>query len=314
MHKAFNEILGIRNFAVTKDTALGGGKGWMKNRWVPYYSIVHGLLTIPLPILILAVLGCWYAAGSGRDELGRGSVLVLSWAAVPVLFCTLPYMAITSSIREFLPYIPGVCLLAGVGADKSYPLFSRLVQKYLATEQLRRKVYGGLIGLVLLLEALSVYKYHPYEITFFNALIGGLKGAQSIRIPFSSRIGIPDAEDHRGTSFRNAIKWLDEHARPRSILVSYSAHTVKYLPMKNKIPLLPRNWDSQDEWRKALEDMDFDRVYIIFNNTYWNRIHPLYGYCYNNLTPIHTISANGAPITWIYEMPKDEFLKLIKTE
>jgi len=156
-----------------------------------------------------------------------------------------------------------------------------------------------------------VLQYYPYEATFFNSLIGGLKGAQDIQIPFTDRVGIPSAADFQGSSLRNAVKWLNQHAAPGSIVVFHREEKNKFLPLKKGIKVLPFRWDRQARKREAVRKMAFDTAYLAFINTYWNRTHPLFGYCYQKLSPVYTIEANGAPVSWIYQMPREEFLRVV---
>jgi hypothetical protein len=67
----------------------------------------------------------------------------------------------------------------------------------------------------------GVVSTHPYQVTFFNALAGGLKGAQAK--------GIPDAYDYWLNSYREAGRWIDRNGAPRACVIGmYVSGTLPY--------------------------------------------------------------------------------------
>ncbi|MFQ5647073.1 MAG: ArnT family glycosyltransferase [bacterium] len=272
-----------------------------------FYAPLYALISIPLTVLLLAFCGLWFLiTGKGAHAAGDGW-LVVCWAFVPLVFCMLPFIFIHSGIREFFPFIQGVCLLAGLGGDYLYRLIK---EKYEITPEKGLAVYLGVLALSVGPEIISVMQYHPYESAFVNSLVGGLKGAQTLRLPFSGRVGIPQVGDSRGGSFRNSLKWLDKHGKAPSIVIIWATSS-KFIAMTRDIKIILDDWDNSYKEKRKLRKIDFDTVYIVFNHYYWNLVHPLYGYCYKNLTPIYTASANGAPVNYVYRMSRKDFFKLI---
>jgi hypothetical protein len=55
----------------------------------------------------------------------------------------------------------------------------------------------------------SVARYHPFEVTYFNPLVGGLPGATRMRVGR----GVLDFEprDYWGSSLRPALRWANEN-------------------------------------------------------------------------------------------------------
>lgn len=304
-------FIGMKKYVITKKTPFTPGHGGIKEKpWRFYRSPAFGLITVPLPILFFAIFGAWSAVRNRRKEPKGGAWLAFLWAVVPVVFCMFPYLNIYDSIREFLVYVPGVCLLAGIGADAFYAPFKNFISRFLAPKNVP-VAYKGVVALAIASVALSTVEYHPYEITFLNNLVGGLQGAQNLQIPFSGRKGIPDAEDFRGTSIRNAMEWVDKHGEPGALLEVFNPKSNKFITMKKSMKILPYRWDIYREQREKVKNMEYKTVYIIFNNTYHNRLHPVYGYCYNNLTPRYKTEADGVPINFVYQMSKEEFLKIV---
>ncbi len=307
MGKTVNTMLGMKEYVVTKNSSITTGHpAANKNLWRPYYPIIHALFAIPLPVLFFSLFGVWFVVKESQGDYKKHAVLVLAWAFVPVLFCMLPYILTYGAIRQILPYVPGVCLLAGIGAVSFCSVFKRVATKYLPPEKIS-VCYLGFLTLMIISEAISVLQYHPYEIVFKNNLIGGLKGAQEIQIPFAHRKGIPDYGDVRGTSIRKAVKWLDKHGEPGSALIVYGTPANKFLPLKKSIKVFPYSWQEQ---LATVREMPFKTVYFIFSNTYWNLEHTYYGYCYNNLSPLYTGTANGVEICWVYQMSRKDFLEM----
>ncbi|MBI5787286.1 MAG: glycosyltransferase family 39 protein [Candidatus Schekmanbacteria bacterium] len=269
--------------------------------WRPHYPLAQAVLTVPLHLLLLSLWGGIQTIRRRLKTAERENWLVLIWTVAPVLFCMLPFLKVYDAIRQILPYIPGLCLLAGIGAED---FISRIEKK---TDKAYAEKFGmGFFVVVILLQAFLVFKYHPVQTVFYNSLIGGFKGAIGNRIPFTQKVGVPDAGDTRGSSLRGAIEWVNAYGEPGSGVIVYCLQANKFLVDRQKLKLFPFRWN-----RKTAGDLAFQSVYIIFPNTYWNQQHPLYGYCYHKLKPLYSVQIDSVPVNFAFRMSREEFFKVI---
>jgi Dolichyl-phosphate-mannose-protein mannosyltransferase len=131
-------------------------------------------LAFMTPPLILALALGGLATG-WRGAVPRRSlyVLILMWIGLPLGRIAIPHSMFYDANRHFLEYIPPLCMLAGLGVAFAIGWLRQLPQP-----KLRRLALGGLAGIGVLALAIPISTYHPFEVTYFNWLAGGLGGAQ----------------------------------------------------------------------------------------------------------------------------------------
>jgi len=154
------------------------------------------LETTPLATLALALLGLAWT----RMDLRLRWFLLVS-ALLPVARNLVPGMRSFDGTRHFLEFLPMLCLLAGAGAVG-------------CVEALRRRLPGvggrwpsALVALAALAPSgWAVVSTHPNQTAYFNALAGGLGGAQARHAG--------DAGDYWGNSYWQGMAWLSAEAEP----------------------------------------------------------------------------------------------------
>lgn len=166
------------------------------------------LAVTPSLALVFALLGAVTLGKMGRPDVEelRPGLLVLLWLVVPVARVSLPYANDFDGIRHFQECVPALCVLTGVG-------FAWLVRKRsLGT----RLALGAVVAIPTIVWSI---RYHPFEIAFYNSLVGGLPGAR--------QMAFPQATDYWGSSYRRAIRWLNENAEQNSeLFVGVGSHIV----------------------------------------------------------------------------------------
>jgi hypothetical protein len=176
--------------------------------------IVQTVATMPEAVLVLVAAGVVAAAlrvGRGRDANGVARLL-LAWACVPILRASVPGALNFDGIRHFVEFLPPAALLAGLGAVTLVGLVPRGRARAAAAFAL------AVVLCVNVGEALA--RYHPYEMLYFNRLVGGLDGA-------ARRHRFPEATDYWGGSYREGLAWLSAHAeRGGAVFVPVFPHIV----------------------------------------------------------------------------------------
>jgi hypothetical protein len=129
-----------------------------------HYPLVMLLLTLPLGTLLLAVCGA--VVGPGRLLQRPAACLSLLVAAVFLGALALPSAPVHDDVRLFLPVFPFLALLSGFGAA------------WLARLRPASVLGPALVCIVLVEPALATVRLHPHQASYFNALAGGVSGAE----------------------------------------------------------------------------------------------------------------------------------------
>ena len=253
---------------------LLNGAWYCSGSTVPwYYPFWYLAVVTPISILFLALLGVTRvvksvatAPTSSESETG---VLFLVWFLVPLTRYAVPSIGVIDGIRHFEEVLLPIAALSGLALDWLYRTYAK-------------KYPHVLIGFLCLLFAWllsSIALYHPYEIAYFNELVGGAKGA----------LGKYDL-DYWGTSQKAAVEWINDHApqNARVHIVMAAAVAGQYLR-----PDLLANLNTAD-----YDHSDF--VALLNRTSFLYRFYYAYAYFLGH-RPVHTISVMGAPLVWIFD-------------
>jgi hypothetical protein len=222
--------------------------------------LIKLLTTTPVPVLVLVLIGLMVMAVRlvRRHEHRTQYVLVLLWMLVPIIRVSMPKASDFDGIRHWIEFVPAMGLVAGVGVDFVVTSICRI--RAIETGLLVR--VGALrevLAIVILVVTLSpavcwMVENHPYEIVFFNRFVGGLGGAQ--------QRGWPEANDYWGSSYRQGLRWLNQHAEANALLfVGMGEHIVE---------AVQKNW-----LRKDIEFRKVDRFSATYRENETNR-RPIY--------------------------------------
>jgi len=164
------------------------GQGY-RDRFAPWhYPFVMMLVTTPLVTLIGAAAGGWdHLKRLRQDFLNSSHEALLLWALLfPVLLLALPGVPKYDGIRLMLPAFPFLAALAARGlfliwerldagtarAQHAAPLHPPRAR----TKALRATAAGLAAAGVLVPVAL----FHPYQLSYYNVLVGGPWGARRL--------------------------------------------------------------------------------------------------------------------------------------
>jgi hypothetical protein len=140
-------------------------------RW--HYPYVWTVIVFPLSLLAATVAGL-IAPRSGPL---RG--LVLLNMAVLYGALALPSAPMHDGVRLFLPLFPFYCALAGSGSVAIGEWVTRVLQVRFPSIAERRDLIVALaIVAGIAPAALRTAQVHPYQFSYFNALVGGIEGAE----------------------------------------------------------------------------------------------------------------------------------------
>jgi len=164
---------------------------------------------------------------SGRLAFG---LLLICWIVLGILPFVLPGQRVYDGIRHFLYVVPAVCMLAGIGVDGLLASLSRRAGMKIAVL--------ALAALYLFL-FLNVFSYHPDYTVYYNALVGGPKGA------FGSYL-----LDYWGNSYKRGMAWINQHAPPgSSVLVMVAPQIARFYARPDLVMLGPEELDADPSLR-----------------------------------------------------------------
>ncbi|HVR29548.1 MAG TPA: glycosyltransferase family 39 protein [Thermoanaerobaculia bacterium] len=220
----------------------------------------------PFHLLLLTTPTAWLpflAVGLARvvPELRRGrtlSVLLALGLALGAGAQVVSGAPMYDGIRHFLPAVPFLTTLAALGMDAAIA--------WAATRPGRRVLAGAAVGAALGAAAFQCWRLHPYQTTYYNALVGGTAGADG-------RFEL----DYWGNSLREAGRWVNRHAPPEA-----RVHVL--LGLERLAELRP-------DLVPAQEDADYAIVL---------RRESLARDPYQDLEPAYVVRAGGAVLARVY--------------
>jgi hypothetical protein len=181
-----------------------------------YYLIKHLLITTPPGVLLLAA--CGIAVASYRQlryPLAPRAIVVFGlqvWLGLPLLLFGVLRPNAYDGIRHFLFLLPAIAVFAAVGVVW---LWSTIQGRYARTA-----FALALVGMFTW-QAVTLVQLHPYQMTYFNGLVGGVKGAD----------GRYDT-DYWLTSYKEAMQWIRQ--QPSS---SQTGEPIRVLVAANELSL-----------------------------------------------------------------------------
>jgi hypothetical protein len=176
-----------------------------------HYLLEYLAITLPLPLLALGALGVWVALAEARHgPATRASALygVVAWFSLPFAIALVLRPHVYDGMRHVLFTLPAFAIACALGAERCIAVLERT----------RGRRLGLWLGAVLCAApALSIARLHPYETTYFNALVGGVGGAYRRY-----------ETDYFLLAYREAAEWIDAQPRPRQraprVLVAADDH------------------------------------------------------------------------------------------
>ncbi len=135
-----------------------------------YYLFKYISITIPVAVIAGVVLSIMYF----RTNLFRKSTslylsILLFFTLFPLIFILIKSSNVYGAWRHVLFIYPPLVIISALGYKWLTDKLKNRISKYLV----------AVVALLLLFEpALFMVRNHPYEVVYFNPLIGGIKGAQ----------------------------------------------------------------------------------------------------------------------------------------
>ncbi len=270
----------ISIFKFYKD--LGTGAVYQQAYLLPsgfnVYPIYWIITTTPVWILILTLLGIWFAV-KNINKKQSVTLLWLLWFFVPILRVSLPHTALYGGVRQIMEYVPAMALLAGLGA---YYLVTKIKMR---SNKLLMKTCFFLVSCLLLL--VPVVKYHPNENVYFNFLVGGLSGAHEREIPSNG--------NSFGNAYYQAAGWINENVE-EGAKVSLLQGTLTNIPviyLRPDIKLWNGYWSGINREGEYLVELTYQGVEVAYQYA-WDYVDKF-------LDPVYEVKVDGVAVAKVWK-------------
>lgn len=143
-----------------------------------YYPFFLVGVTTPEPIMILALLGTISLVGN-REHRSVIALLLLNGTFILILGA-MPGAVLHDGVRQMLSALPFIAALAGAGFYALAAWLHCCAQnkpRLRTIENIRAKIYVALFLVLGFAPVLDLYLSHPYQLSFYNRLVGGIRGA-----------------------------------------------------------------------------------------------------------------------------------------
>jgi hypothetical protein len=256
-----------------------------------HYPFVITLAVVPVAITTMYMLGIFRVlrqhSEAQRREIGR---LFLLNALAPLLFAATGLQAAYSGERHFIPAYPYLACLAGIGFGTTFSAMTSAWHRASpAADPTRvRLVTACLLALLLLPALWSMARLHPYQLSYYSELVGGLPGA--------TRLGLETT--FWCESYQEALPYLDANAQDGASVWAEN-------------PFVLRFYQGQGMLRSDLKVVGGDLVaptvadYVVAQTRET-------GYSYvpeivaimRQYEPAVTVSREGVAVLHLYELPQ----------
>lgn len=249
------------------------------------FPFVMTALTLPATTLLLGLVGLgarvrsWVGSGSGK---GRGEdVLIVMCLLWPMAVIAWPTVPIFGGTKHWLPAMPMVAILAGVGL--AYTVKGLAAALARPAHRAARYTLAAALALVLIAPAVrETAASHPFALTHYNVLVGGVPGAADAGLN----------RQYWGYTTGSLLEWLDTNVPLNgSVFFHDTAHDAFQMYRDDGTLRRDIRWGSTDDARYAIVHHEQHMAHVEYE--IWER--------FDTTAPVHVLSHEGVPVISVYE-------------
>jgi len=151
-----------------------------------YYSFFSVGVTTPEPFILLALIGILSIAW--RSQQRAALMLFLVSGMFVMSLGLLPGAVLHDGVRQLVSALPFMAALAAAGFHSVFSLLVQLGSQHLQLARLnvgKVKIAVFLLPLFCLSPLLDLYLSHPFQLSYYNRLVGGPPGAYHVGLETS---------------------------------------------------------------------------------------------------------------------------------
>ncbi|MBI3559967.1 glycosyltransferase family 39 protein [Candidatus Gottesmanbacteria bacterium] len=245
-----------------------------------YYPLWYLTITTPLPILLFFLIGLMGLMSQMRYmKKNSTGLLLLLWFILPIVRYAFPRMGVIDGIRHFEEVVFPLSAIAAVGASRVFVSLSRSLLKRNVNTNTAVGINTFLFLLLSFLLIIPIIRYHPFQISYYNELVGGITGA-------TGKYDI----DYWGGPQKQAIRWLNATAPKDAVVHIVMAADVAglYLRPDLRAKLNTTGYDAADF------------VVVLNRQGFFYRYEYLWEYILR-AKAAYVVGTGGVPIVWVFE-------------
>ncbi|MBI5123150.1 glycosyltransferase family 39 protein [Candidatus Roizmanbacteria bacterium] len=252
---------------------------------IPWHYPI-GLLSVTTPSLVLFffLIGLFGLIFDKKIAF-EAKLFVLLWFLVPLARYLKPQMIVIDDIRHFMEVIFPFAAIAGIGVYKIYLIVSRI------SENIFPKINKLFISACYLLFVIcyllfQIISYHPYQTSYYNELIGGIKGA-------SSKFDI----EFWASSYKQALKYLNNNASYEAKIAIPMAPDIAKLYLRKDLTKNLNQLNMAGVESKLYSQSDYT---VVLNRESFFSWYGIYPYIQNR-QPVYSLKLFDTPLVSIYK-------------
>jgi 4-amino-4-deoxy-L-arabinose transferase-like glycosyltransferase len=255
------------------------------------YAPVMTALTIPLSTLVLFLIG----TGRLAFKTDERSYDLLMFMTIPVLLLIvmLTNAPLHDGVRQFIYIMPFIAYCAGTG----FAVLTGSLERLIPITALRVSITASLLLAAVAYPALETARSHPFELSYYNRLIGGLPGAH--------RRGMEVTYWYEALN-DDMLSVINRTVPPGALVSSFpvASHYFKFLQEKGKIRsditfIMPDIRASVSRSGQHIKFSTQQPDYLVlvcrfgmFDDFYWRM--------FRKSTPVFTVKHEGVPLAALY--------------
>jgi dolichyl-phosphate-mannose-protein mannosyltransferase len=203
------------------------GHLYLTNQLPWYYPFWVIGVTTPEPILALALVGV--AVIPFCRQRAALMLLVMNALFIPLMGLA-PGAVLHDGMRQLLSALPFLAALAAAGFHKTLEALMIGAEKLPSLQKasrLKLKVLSAGVFLALFPAVLDIFLYHPYELSYYNHMIGGARGAydKGLEVTYFMEAFTPDF-----------LLYLDRKLPPNAVVnASFANFMFQYYQKENRL-------------------------------------------------------------------------------
>lgn len=154
------------------------GQSYASHQLPRYYPFLMVAITTPMPFIFLTGLAL-VRLPRLKEHASVAAFFAINCVFV-LLLGALPGAVLHDGVRQLLSALPFIAALAGVGFFIVTREIVRITERYQQRNaMLKRQSFTitTLIALLTFSPALDVYLSHPFQLSYYNSFVGGVRGA-----------------------------------------------------------------------------------------------------------------------------------------
>jgi hypothetical protein len=252
--------------------------------WPPFpmsYAWAMTLFTVPLTTLVLGLSGVYRAVQRAISSLGSGAdptqstALLLGAMLAPLLAITLPSTPIFGGTKHWFPAYPMLALFAGRAFVEAAGLLPKL-----------RLLPVALAGLLLLPAAVETAHSHPFGLSHYTAIAGGVPGAAAKGMN----------RQFWGFTTRSLVPWfLETMPKGGSLYICDTLYSAFQMLIRDGH--LPATF-------RAVPDIARADYALVHHEKHFAEVDHQIWTTYRTVKPAHVLLYDGVPIISVYKNPR----------